>query len=250
MSDGTYVVIDLGTGNGVQVNGTSDTNYDLVYYEMPGCGSICMDQVVIGISNDPNGNTYYVVFNWGDGTPDMNTNVGDVAGTEVDNYAIPTSELYGTPPYQNGILIDVDSASSNPPIGLYQYLVLLEVEPANPADDIDGDDGADIDAIQIVEVANPTATPAPMSPNNAPPPPAIDVPADTPPESPPADTPPESPPADTPPESPPADTPPEPPPANEPSAPPANNVPAPPSNDAPAPPSNDAPPADVPPASP
>jgi hypothetical protein len=87
------------------------------------------------------------VFNWGDDIPDNNSNVGDVAsssGTEDDNQDIPYSELYNN----TGILVDVDNAPSNPPAGIYPYLAVQA--PLAPT--ADGNDGADIDSIQVTEV--------------------------------------------------------------------------------------------------
>lgn len=146
ISSGTYYVVTLPVP--IIVNGPTDTNYDLVYYEVQfGGGQIAMDSVIISISAD--GITYYEVFNWGDGTPDANSNVGDVAataGAENDNQTIPTSELYGTPPAQTGILIDVDNATSAPPPGSYGYLAIQAPAP-------DGDGGLDVDAVDVVDVS-------------------------------------------------------------------------------------------------
>jgi hypothetical protein len=147
INDGQYIVLSLSTP--LVVNGPSDTNYDLAYYERPAGGGVDMDSVSISISMD--NLIYYMVFKWGDGTPDNNSNVGDVVintGTENDNQHIDGSELHnGT-----GILVDVDNAPSNPPTGNYFYIaVQAPVAPPN-----DGNDGADVDSIEIVE-----NTPAP-----------------------------------------------------------------------------------------
>ncbi len=149
--DGSYVVIDLG-GNPIIVTDPSETNYDFVYYELPSGSGIQMDSVILSISILNTG-PYYVVFNWGNGTPDNNSNVGDVAlntGTENDNQPIDspidTGELYGTAPQDTGILVDVDNAPSNPPAGNYQYLAIQA--PAAPTGD--GDDGADVDSVEVL----------------------------------------------------------------------------------------------------
>ncbi|CAG1006228.1 hypothetical protein ANAEL_03400 [Anaerolineales bacterium] len=169
LQDGQYIVVNLGT-TPIIVEGTPDTDYDLVYYEMANPINIAMDQVIIGISQDINNDgvfdgIYYEVFNWGDGNPDLNSNVGSIAGAETDNQVIiannPSSVLYGTPPYQTGVLIDVDNASSNPPIGIYQFLVVIAPETS-------ADDGADINSVQVVEVTNTSASPIIAPLNNAP----------------------------------------------------------------------------------
>ncbi len=147
---GNYFVIP----GSIVVNVTPDGNYDLAYYEtLFGSANIQMDWVIIGISHLSDGSQYYEVFNWGHGGPDMNTNVGDVAastGTENDNQIIPTTELYdpdgaGSAP-QTGILIDVDTASSNPPPGTYEYIVVIN-PPDNPPPD-----NTQLDAVVVTEV--------------------------------------------------------------------------------------------------
>ncbi len=159
--DGSYFVATLNTP--VHVNATPDGNYDMTYSEVenpPGGGSVAMDQVVVGISQNSSGNPYYEVFNWGDGKPDKNTNVdtsnpavglGSVA-TEADNAPIPTSKLDGTPPTKTGILIDVDTAPSHPPEGDYNYVV-VSAPPASAPNN--SGDGSQVDAIQVTEVPIP-----------------------------------------------------------------------------------------------
>ena len=147
ITNGNYVVIRL-TASPIIVNGASDTNYDLVYYEQQiAGGGIAMDSVILSISSD--GTTYYVIFNWGDGTPDNNSNIGDVAasaGGEVDDEIIPASELHGSP-IQTGVLIDVDNAPSAPPPGSYQYLAIQA--PLAPV----SDSNLDVDSVEVTEVA-------------------------------------------------------------------------------------------------
>ncbi len=196
ITEGTYIVIQLG----IEV-GSPDGNYDLVFYEYDNGGTVYLDQIVIGITNDPTGASFYQVFYWGDGDPDNNSNVGDVAGLENDNQPINVSELYdpdGAGPLpQTGILIDVDTAISLPPIGLYQYIVIIA--PLNS-------DESQIDAIATVEVpissplapitsnevseessgdteTNPQPTPEPTdSPSPEPPPPTESTPEEPTPE--------------------------------------------------------------------
>lgn len=150
--DGYYVILTLPSP--IVVKGPSDKNYDLVYYEQPAGTGILMDSVILSISKD---NTiYYVVFNWGDGIPDTNSNVGDVAqstGTEYDNQPIDSpvddGQLHGTAPLDTGILVDVDNAPSNPPKGNYSYLAIqAPAAPAGPA----ADSNLGADSVQVVEV--------------------------------------------------------------------------------------------------
>jgi hypothetical protein len=159
VADGNYVTIDL-SSNPIVVNGPSDKNYDFTYYELhvapcspaapcPSGSGIQMDSVILSISVLNTG-PYYVVFNWGDGVPDANSNIGDVAsstGTENDNQSIDSSQLAGSGSTQTGVQVDVDNAPSHPPVGNYSYLA-IQAPVAPPAD---GNDGADVDSIQVVD---------------------------------------------------------------------------------------------------
>ncbi len=156
--DGRYVLLGLN----IVVGNAPDGNYDLAFYEFDSGGVVNLDWVIIGISNAVDGNQYYEVFNWGNGIPDTNSNLGDVAGTEADDQPISTSEFYdpdGTagPAPQTGILIDVDNASSHPPPGTYDTLWIISPPDAAmiPAEE------AQADAVQTVEVPIPTPTPTP-----------------------------------------------------------------------------------------
>ncbi|HRK91013.1 MAG TPA: hypothetical protein PK152_17945 [Anaerolineales bacterium] len=182
ITQGTYIVIQLSI-----VVGVPDGNYDLVFYEYNNGGSVYLDQIIIGITNDPTGGSYYEVFYWGDGDPDNNSNVGDIAGAEDDNQPIDTDELYDPdgdgPLPQTGILIDVDNAPSNPPSNTYQYIVVI----APP-----GSDEAQMDAIQAVEVPIPTAGGGSITTeqeSNSDPPVENEPPPETPEEEAPAETP-------------------------------------------------------------
>ena len=152
-------------GNPVQVSGTPDGNYDLIFYEWDdGTGSVYLDHIIIGISNATDG-SYYEVFNRGDNNPDENTNV-DTSPTipphlpndpgcsgadapECDNRYVPatTPPLYTDPVsgISTGILIDVDNAGGSPPEGFYGYLVIIS--PAGGYLD-----PAQVDAVVVAEV--------------------------------------------------------------------------------------------------
>jgi len=160
ITDGHYVVVGLS----IVVGATPDNNYDLVYYESNNGGQVYMDWIIIGISLYNDGHEYYEVFNWGNGTPDDNSNVGDVAGSEDDNQPVALSELYdpdgGGPAPQTGILIDVDQAPSNPPAGIYNYVIII-----SPLGGSSGGDPAEVDAIDAVEVPIPPGGNQPIQNN-------------------------------------------------------------------------------------
>ncbi len=157
LPNGSYTILDV-SGNAVIVLETPDANYDLVFYEFINGTSVYLDHIIIGISQFPDGSLYYEVFNWGNGIPDTNTNVDTAdlppdplcpGDPECENRDIPIDDLYPNP--GGGILIDVDTASSAPPPGTYDYIVIISpnnnVEPAQ------------IDAIVVTEVPLPTPTP-------------------------------------------------------------------------------------------
>lgn len=105
-------------------------------------GTIRLDSVILGVSKYVDGREYYQIFNWGDGMPDYNSNVWDV--TEADNQLIQMIYLYPYP--GTGILLDVDNAASEPPLGEYPYLVVISPRKTPSTDSIQ------VDAIQLVNV--------------------------------------------------------------------------------------------------
>jgi len=112
-----------------------------------------MDWVILQISTD--GTSWYTIFYWGDGNPDLNSNVAGYL-PETDNLPIPLSALYGSLPYQTGIEIDVDGAlgvavpgeladtvPGPVPNGSYRYLRIYS--PLGGADN-----GLQFDSLQIL----------------------------------------------------------------------------------------------------
>jgi hypothetical protein len=214
INPGTYTVVDLGTG--VDVSSPADGNYDLILYEalVPlGTGTLIqMDQMIIGISNDPTGSSFYEVFYWGDNNPDENTNVDFTnlpADTnplctedECDNRVIQADTLYPDPA-GTGILIDVDNAPSQPPPATYRYIVII-----SPPATVYLNDPVQVDSIVVAEVDISSVSGLSVQPaNNVP-----DQPVEKAPDPPPAEEAP--PPAEEAPD-PPAEEAPEPPPAEE-----------------------------------
>jgi hypothetical protein len=156
--DGAFHTIGCGQSIIVDLGGSpivTHAGYDLVYYERytaagPG---IYMDSVVVEVCSDASCTTTYTVFDWNDGALDLNTNIGAGGYTpgEPDNEPIPEGALYGTPPFQVGITIDVDAVA---PSGTYGYLRL-----SAPAMGGSVTDGAEVDSVEILP-APATATPS------------------------------------------------------------------------------------------
>jgi hypothetical protein len=113
--------------------------FDLVYYEQEALpGFIALDWVIVEICSDPVcAVSPIVVFNWGGGVT-ANTNVSGFP--ENDNELIPMSALWGTPPYQTGVAIDVDGLA---PAGTYRWVRLTSPFGGD-------DDGSEVDAIEVL----------------------------------------------------------------------------------------------------
>jgi hypothetical protein len=146
LAPGNYTIIDV-SANPVIVS----NSYNIIFYEYDVGGNIRLDQIIIGIMVNAADSYYYQVFNWGDNIADSNTNADfnilppDGSPTclepECDNRIIPLANLYPYP--GTGIVIDVDTAPSLPPPGVYNYIIIISP--------LGGDgDAAQIDSIQIV----------------------------------------------------------------------------------------------------
>jgi len=150
---GTELVFILSTP--IIVDG--DADWDLVYYERRNGTSpeILLDLVVIKIGIDATGE-WFVVFDWGDGNVDANSSVSAVpeAPNAPISMATPGSILYGTPPANTGILIDVDHAATPPPTGVYDRLSIID-PTRGPGTLVPLGDYTEVDAVEIL----PTPTP-------------------------------------------------------------------------------------------
>jgi hypothetical protein len=148
---GTVLSFNLQTP--IVVDGDADP--DVVYYERTYAPGILLDLVVLKIGVTLEGE-WYVIFNWGDGAPDLNSSVGTFGldGTEEPNAPIPTTNLVGPPGLQVGIPIDVDHAATPPPTGVYYWLQI--VAPTAPVGtDYPSDYYTEVDSVEIL----PTPTP-------------------------------------------------------------------------------------------
>ncbi len=159
IANGDAEIINISSNPIVADGNTSD--YDLAYYEWGKpdgiADHILMDMAIISISTD--GTTWYPIFNWGDGSKDMNTNLcrtyednTPCDTTEADNEVVNSVPyLYGTFPYQTGTLFDVDSLV---PADTYNY---IKVEAPTTIGDTDG--GIEYDSFEVCTVASPCTYP-------------------------------------------------------------------------------------------
>jgi len=130
---------------------TPDTAFDLVFYErkLPQQGSdiVELDFVSVEVGTGPSGacdsSTWHYAFNWGDGVVTNNGHLGNTF-PEIDNQAIPTSALWGIPPLQTGIAINLDDLALGIPPGYYPCIRLIS--PFNWPDN----DPSEVDALEIL----------------------------------------------------------------------------------------------------
>ena len=129
ISSPTFITLQLGSPLIV----SSPDGYDLVYYPDPAAPTLQVDWVILQISD---GSNWYTIFNWGNGSPDTNTDVPyPMCAAETDNCVIDTSSSANPP----GISIDVDGIV---PIGTYSYIRIFSP--------VDSGDGVAVDAIQVL----------------------------------------------------------------------------------------------------
>jgi len=147
---GAEAVFNLSTP--IVVDGNDD--WDLVYYERENGTSdeILLDLVVVKIGRSVTGE-WYIVFDWGDGRVNNNSNVSMY--TEAPNATIPMSALYGAPPYNTGVLINVDITPV--PYGEYDMLSVTGPTSIPPTPPYGAVDLAEVDAVEVL----PTPTPTP-----------------------------------------------------------------------------------------
>ena len=86
--------------------------WDMVFYEKEetsSAGKIHLGTVLIEVYDETSA-AWYTIYNWGDGNADMNVSYNN-GSAEPDSFPVDMSLLYGTPPLNTGIAIDIDSAA-------------------------------------------------------------------------------------------------------------------------------------------
>ena len=128
------------SANPIVVTG-AEPAFDLVFYELENpANQVNLDWVIIEASINGT-DTWVQIFNWGNGILDSNTNIGQLghgSSGEPDNYPLLFADLYGG--NSPGIAIDLDALA---PPGIYQW-----VRISSPLGG--GNDGAEVDAIQVL----------------------------------------------------------------------------------------------------
>jgi hypothetical protein len=107
----------LGNGGWIEFNLSGflldgNSSWDAVYYEQEetsSAGKIHLGAVKIEVY-DQTTSTWYTIYDWGDGIADSNASYGN-GNSEPDGFPVDKSLLYGIPPLNTGIAIDIDTAA-------------------------------------------------------------------------------------------------------------------------------------------
>jgi hypothetical protein len=93
--------------SGFSLDGNS--TWDLVYYEKEetsSAGKLHLGAVLIEVYDETTA-AWYTIYNWGDGIADANASYNN-GNAEPDGFPVDKSVLYGVPPLNTGIAIDLD----------------------------------------------------------------------------------------------------------------------------------------------
>jgi hypothetical protein len=111
--DGNTTTLANGTSVSFSLSGfllDGNPNWDIAYYEKEDTttpGQILLGAVRIEIFDQTTA-AWYTVYEWGDGVADTNASFNN--GTfEPDGFPVNKGLLYGTPPWNTGIAIDLDA---------------------------------------------------------------------------------------------------------------------------------------------
>ena len=103
--NGAWIEFNL---SGFSLDGNSA--WDAVYYEMEeasAAGKIHLGAVKIEVYDQTTA-AWYEIYNWGDGVADANASYNN-GNSEPDGFPIDKSLLYGAPPLNTGIAMDIDT---------------------------------------------------------------------------------------------------------------------------------------------
>jgi hypothetical protein len=156
---GKTATVDLGEDPSKWLVADGDKGaYDLVYYENWIGTGIYLDRVTIRLCKDAACKVAVEVFNWGDGEPDLNSNVKDHANgipKEDHNTLIPAASLYGTGMLngmlvKSGVAIDIDIPGVES--GRYRFVSFSSTMT-------DSTQVPEIDAIEVLPTMGPNPPP-------------------------------------------------------------------------------------------
>jgi hypothetical protein len=105
----------LGNGNSIEFNLSGflldgSSTWDTVFYEQEAASAaskIHLGAVRIEVYNQTT-TAWYTIYEWGDGVSDANASYNN-GNSEPDGFPVDKSLLYGIPPLNTGIAIDIDT---------------------------------------------------------------------------------------------------------------------------------------------
>jgi hypothetical protein len=107
LGNGAWVEFNL---SGFILDGNS--TWDVVLYEKEdasSAGKIHLGAVQIEVYDETT-LAWYTIYNWGDGAADTNASYNN-GNSEPDGFPVDMTLLYGTPPLNSGIALDIDTAA-------------------------------------------------------------------------------------------------------------------------------------------
>lgn len=121
-----------------------DSAWDVVYYEKEEAsppGKIRLGVALIE-AYDQTTSSWYTIYNWGDGIADTNASYNN-GNSEPDGFPLDKSLLYGVPPLNTGIAIDLDSAAIGQGGAIGDSITIIRITSLSNVN-------CDIDALQML----------------------------------------------------------------------------------------------------
>ena len=139
----------LGSGNWVEYNLSGflldgNSSWDTVYYEWEeasSAGKIHLGAVRIEVYDQTTA-AWYEIYNWGDGAADTNASYNN-SNSEPDGFPIDKSLLYGAPPLNTGIAIDIDTPAAGQGGSIGDLITKIRITSLSSAN-------CDVDSLQML----------------------------------------------------------------------------------------------------
>lgn len=141
--------ITLGNGSWIEFNLSGflldgDSSWDAVYYEQEetsSSGKIHLGAVRIEVYDQAT-TSWYTIYYWGDGATDTNASYNN-GNSEPDGFPIDKSLLYGAPPLNTGIAIDIDTPALGQGGSIGDLITKIRITSLSNAN-------CDIDSLQML----------------------------------------------------------------------------------------------------
>jgi hypothetical protein len=139
----------LGNGMSVEFNLSGffldgNSAWDVVYYEKEEASAsnkIHLGGVLIEVYDQTTA-SWYAIFNWGDGIPDTNVSYNN-GNSEPDAFPVDKTLLYGIPPLNTGIAMDIDTPAIGQGGAVGDPITKIRITSLSNAN-------CDIDALQML----------------------------------------------------------------------------------------------------